>query len=71
MNTEPRDEWRCPRRDGERCACPGKPHYFTGDELRPRTIYQVRCIGYDCTAPGPVPPSGRACDCPDYEAPRG
>jgi hypothetical protein len=43
MNTEPRDEWRCPRRDGERCACPGKPHYFTGDELRPRTIYQVPC----------------------------
>jgi len=24
-----------------------------------------RCIGYDGTVDGPVPPGGRACDCPD------
>lgn len=30
---------------------------------------EFRCLGYDCEKPGPVPPGGRACDCPDYENP--
>lgn len=34
------------------------------DPTDPETPF--RCIGYDCTAPGPVPSGGRACDCPDY-----
>ena len=28
-----------------------------------------RCLGYDCEADGPPPPSGRACICPDFVAP--
>lgn len=24
-----------------------------------------RCVGYDSLAPGPPPPGGRACDCPN------
>ncbi len=27
---------------------------------------KFRCLGYDCEKAGPVPKSGRACDCPDY-----
>lgn len=30
---------------------------------------KFRCLGYDCAAAGPVPPGGRACDCPDMVRP--
>lgn len=26
---------------------------------------EFRCLGYDPSLPGPPPPGGRACDCPD------
>jgi hypothetical protein len=56
------------------CArCHHSPDWHRHDDsdnvspVDPRCTF--RCLGYDCTTPGPVPPGGRACDCPDYVQP--
>jgi hypothetical protein len=68
MNTEPRALPTCAR-----CGHPSDWHRHDDTDNVPPTDPNCtfRCIGYDCTAPGPVPPGGRACACPDYETPRG
>ncbi|HMG43952.1 MAG TPA: hypothetical protein VK611_21645 [Acidimicrobiales bacterium] len=44
-------------------------HNSHGENVGEGAECPYRCLGYDCTADGPVPPSGRACGCPDMVHP--
>jgi hypothetical protein len=53
-----------------RCGHPPDWHRLSSDAVVQDPTddrARFRCLGYDCMADGPVPPGGRACECPNYE----